>query len=358
MSRITQRDAEYTVELEAVEKSLGGKQIVNGIDLGINAGEFFSILGSSGCGKTTTLKMLGGFLIPDSGTVRLDGVDVTTSPPYRRDVNTVFQSYALFGHLDVAGNVAFGLKRTGVKKPEIRRRVGEALELVALGDRARDKPSDLSGGQRQRVALARALVNMPKLLLLDEPLGALDLQLRRQMQIELKRIQREVGITFVYVTHDQEEALAMSDRVAVMRDGVFDQVGSPRSIYDAPESRFVAQFIGTSNVLPVTAQGQHLVSEAGEVVGAVGATMTPKWLSIRPEKVMIGSTSEGRPRVAGRITDISYLGTNTHISVDVGQQSPFSVIEASRGGVSTELRTIGETVELSWHDADAVRLDK
>jgi len=347
-----------TVEMRGVTKSLGGKRIVDCIDLEIAQGEFFSILGSSGCGKTTTLRMLGGFLLPDEGTVNLNGRDVTLTPPYRRDVNTVFQSYALFGHLDVAGNVAFGLKRKRVPRAEIARRVGEALELVALGDRAHDRPADLSGGQRQRVALARALVNMPQLLLLDEPLGALDLQLRRQMQLELKRIQREVGITFVYVTHDQEEALTMSDRIAVMRDGAFEQVGDPRSIYDAPATSFVAQFIGTSNVLPIELAGAEMRLPGGAAAGRVPAGRAPKWLSIRPEKLSLRGATPGQPRLAGSIADISYLGTNTHVVVDVGLDRPLTVVEANQGGVQLEPLPVGSRVEVAWHEADAVLLDR
>jgi spermidine/putrescine transport system ATP-binding protein len=210
-------DGRPTVQLAGVTKTFGHRPAVDNVSLVTRSGEFFSLLGPSGCGKTTTLRMLAGLIMPDSGRILLDGQDVTRTPPYRRDVNTVFQSYALFGHLTVADNVAFGLKRKKVPKPEIRRRVGEMLDLVGLADRSGARPEELSGGQRQRVALARSLVNMPKVLLLDEPLGALDLKLRRQMQVELKRIQREVGITFIYVTHDQEEALTMSDRVGSSR---------------------------------------------------------------------------------------------------------------------------------------------
>ena len=225
---------------------------VRGIDLTIRKGEFFSMLGPSGCGKTTTMRMIAGFEEPTRGTVRLDGRDVTGAPPNKRDVNMVFQSYALFPHMSVFENVAFGLRRKSVPKEKISRQVGEMLEIVDLTGREQRRPRELSGGQQQRVALARALVNHPKALLLDEPLGALDLKLRQAMQVELKRIQREVGITFVYVTHDQNEALTMSDRIAVMNDGVIEHLGPPREIYEHPATRFVAGFIGTSNLLTGT----------------------------------------------------------------------------------------------------------
>ena len=246
-----------TVSLRSITKVYSGQPVVDGLDLDIFAGEFFSILGPSGCGKTTTLRMLGGFLVPDGGEIFLAGENVTEVPPYRRDVNTVFQSYALFEHLSVADNVAFGLKRKRVPKKEIVRRVGEMLELVNLRDRARARPRELSGGQQQRVALARALVNMPALLLLDEPLGALDLKLRRQMQVELKTIQREMGITFVFVTHDQEEALTMSDRIAVMNHGRLEQVAAAAEIYERPATAFAAGFIGASNMVGCRAVGDR-----------------------------------------------------------------------------------------------------
>ena len=250
-------DPAVTASLRSITKAFAGQVAVDDLNLDILAGEFFSILGPSGCGKTTTLRMLGGFLVPDQGEIFLAGKDVTDVPPYRRDVNTVFQSYALFEHLNVAENVAFGLKRKRVPRKEIVRRVGEMLELVNLSDRAQARPRELSGGQQQRVALARALVNMPALLLLDEPLGALDLKLRRQMQVELKTIQREMGITFVFVTHDQEEALTMSDRIAVMNRGRLEQVAPAAEIYERPATAFAAGFIGASNMLSCKAAGDH-----------------------------------------------------------------------------------------------------
>src|SRR5262247_4447720 len=241
------------IELSGVVKEFQARgeviTAVAGIDLDIREGEFFSLLGPSGCGKTTTMRMIAGFEEPTQGAIRLHGQDVTNVPPNKRDVNMVFQSYALFPHMNVFENVAFGLRRKAVAKPELTRRVGEMLEIVDLAGRGERRPRELSGGQQQRVALARALVNHPRALLLDEPLGALDLKLRQAMQVELKRIQREVGITFVYVTHDQGEALTMSDRIAVMNEGYIEHLGTPRDIYEHPATRFVAGFIGTSNLL-------------------------------------------------------------------------------------------------------------
>lgn len=240
---------DFILELNHIKKSFGNTQVLKGISLSVKQGEFITFLGSSGCGKTTTLRIIAGLEQPDSGAVMLEGVDVTKIAPDKRDVNTVFQNYALFPHMDVYKNVAYGLKIRKVSKTEIQKRVMESLELVQLTDYASRKPSELSGGQKQRVAIARAIVNNPKVLLLDEPLGALDLQLRRQMQLELKRLQKKLGITFIYITHDQEEAINMSDRIVVMRDGMFVQIGTPNEIYDAPRTSFVAQFVGNANII-------------------------------------------------------------------------------------------------------------
>ncbi len=248
---------EPVIRLDDVSKRFGDYVAVESANFDIGEGEFFSMLGPSGCGKTTTLRMIAGFEQPTGGRILLDGVDVSHTPPYKRDVNTVFQNYALFPHMNVFDNVAYGLRNRRTSESEVRTRVGELLEVVRLPDMANRRPNQLSGGQQQRIALARALVNLPKALLLDEPLGALDLKLREVMQLELKRIQREVGITFIFVTHDQEEALTMSDRIAVMTQGRVDQIGSPTEIYHRPATAFVAGFIGTANLLPVTVRSQN-----------------------------------------------------------------------------------------------------
>ena len=301
------------IELVDVDKRFGDAVAVKGIDIAIERGEFFSLLGPSGCGKTTSLRMIAGFEQPTSGEIRLEGEDVSKVPPYRRNVNTVFQHYALFPHMTIADNVAFGPRSAKVDKKETQRRVGEMLEVVRLADFAERKPSQLSGGQQQRVALARALVNYPSALLLDEPLGALDLKLRQAMQLELKRIQREVGITFVYVTHDQEEALTMSDRIAVMSEGQVEQIAAPTDIYDDPATVFVAGFIGQANLWPatVTAQtdGIATVSTLGSslparAMGELGADVT---LMVRPERVRVAADASGGPDTAVRLTVTSLV---------------------------------------------------
>ncbi|WP_017590274.1 ABC transporter ATP-binding protein [Nocardiopsis ganjiahuensis] len=333
---------------------------VGGVDLEIARGEFFSLLGPSGCGKTTTMRMIAGFEEPTEGVVRLSGRDVTGVPANRRDVNMVFQSYALFPHMTVEANVAFGLERKRVPKAEIRRRVGEMLELVELGHRAKHRPAQLSGGQQQRVALARALVNEPGALLLDEPLGALDLKLRQSMQVELKRIQREVGITFVYVTHDQGEALTMSDRVAVMNNGLVEQLGTPAEIYERPATRFVADFIGTSNLLTGTigaadAAGHHRV-ELGHDLTALVAEL-PKGLSagdrahltVRPEKVRIGLERPGGDLsiLPGTVAETVYMGSATHYQVSLANGAEVTVYQQNSSD-STLVAGRGEAVWLSW----------
>src|SRR3954452_23500975 len=286
-----------SIRLIDLAKEFGSVRAVDGVDLEIADGEFFSMLGPSGSGKTTVLRMIAGFEQPTRGSIELAGRDVTSQPPYARDVNTVFQDYALFPHMSVIENVEYGLRVKKVGRSERRRRAAEALETVRLGAHGARRPSQLSGGQRQRVALARALVNWPKVLLLDEPLGALDLKLRREMQIELKQIQREVGITFVFVTHDQEEALTLSDRIAVFDGGRMQQVGTPVELYERPATPFTAGFVGTSNLL-TGALAQRLVGRSGS-------------FGIRPEKIRLSSTGEPAPdhtSVRGVVREVVYLG--------------------------------------------------
>ena len=289
----THTDPTPSVSLRGLTKVFGGSTVVDGLDLDVASGEFFSLLGPSGCGKTTTLRMIAGFSDPTSGTILVGGEDVTSTPPHKRDVNTVFQSYALFEHLDVRGNVGFGLRRRGLDKGTRDRRVSDMLELVELGDRGKEQPNRLSGGQRQRVALARALINEPKVLLLDEPLAALDLKLRHAMQAELKAIQREVGITFLFVTHDQDEALSMSDRVAIMNEGVIEQCGTPEDVYEHPTSVFAAGFIGTSNLMSGTwSQGCVVVSPSVSVPAPAH----------RARRKVTPSASRSGPRRSGSAT--------------------------------------------------------
>jgi len=351
------------IRLEGVSKRFGDFTAVDAIDLAIPKGEFFSLLGPSGCGKTTTLRMLAGFEVPSEGRILLEGEPVDDVPPYERNVNMVFQSYALFGHLDVTGNVAFGLKRRKVPKDEIDQRVTEALELVSLGSRARARPSELSGGQRQRVALARALVNRPAVLLLDEPLGALDLKLRRQMQVELKQIQREVGITFVYVTHDQEEALSMSDRIAVMSDGRIAQCAAPEEVYEHPTEEFVAGFIGISNLLEGIVEGPGTVKVGnGMRIAAplpddcdLGDTVQ---LSVRPEKIAVDEDIEPEMvAMSGRVVSRIYHGVNTQITVDLGEGAHLVALEQATYTASADDRwEEGMEVKLGWHPENCLVL--
>jgi spermidine/putrescine transport system ATP-binding protein len=348
--------SESAVELEGVTKRFGTFTAVDDLTLRVGRGEFFSLLGPSGCGKTTTLRLIAGFEQPSAGAIRLDGEDVAAVPPYRRHVNTVFQSYALFEHLDVRENIAFGLRRRKVEKREIERRVGESLELVALGERATARPSELSGGQRQRVALARALVNRPSVLLLDEPLGALDLKLRKQMQVELKRIQREVGITFVYVTHDQEEALAMSDRIAVMSDGVVQQLGEPEEIYEHPLKAFVAGFIGISNLLPATVEDGGVRLSTGALVPAPVPPGVPDGtevqLSVRPEKLLVDELEPGMAEVQGTIAERVYMGTATQLIVELAPGARLVALEQNTARARADDRwELGDRVRIGWHPA-------
>jgi putative spermidine/putrescine transport system ATP-binding protein len=325
--------------LEHVRKLYGEVVAVAGVDLEIGQGEFFSLLGPSGSGKTTTLRMIAGFELPTSGRVLLDGRDVSRTPPYERDVNTVFQDYALFPHMTVADNVAYGLMIRKVARAERTRRVGEALAMVRLGGYERRRPSALSGGQRQRVALARALVNRPRVLLLDEPLGALDLKLRQEMQVELKTIQREVGITFIYVTHDQEEALAMSDRLAIFNQGRIEQVGTPAVVYERPTTAFVAGFVGISNVV------------TGDVAASIaGDTGT---YTVRAEKIHLQSPDEPVPpdriAVTGHVRDVAYLGSDTRFQVTLDSGGELAVIKQNVVTSSMEaLAMQGRPVRLVW----------
>ncbi|MBM2619764.1 ABC transporter ATP-binding protein [Actinoplanes sp. LDG1-06] len=330
-------------------------------DLAIGQGEFFSLLGPSGCGKTTTMRMIAGFEEPTAGQVLLDGKDVTGVAANKRDVNMVFQSYALFPHLNTYQNVAFGLERKKVAKNEIGRRVGEILEIVSLTGMEKRAPREMSGGQQQRVALARALVNRPRALLLDEPLGALDLKLRQQMQIELKRIQREVGITFVYVTHDQGEALTMSDRIAVMNAGVIEQLGSPREIYERPATRFVAGFIGTSNLVDGHVErvegGLALISYTTQdrVVVPVGPSVRTGdklEVSIRPEKIDLHRgvppvTATGGSVLSGTVTEVVYHGTSTNYTVSTAAGADFTVFDQNASNAD-DLADRGDRVYLTW----------
>ena len=349
-----------SVRLERMSKRFGDFVAVRALDLDIERGEFFTMLGPSGCGKTTTLRVIAGFEEPTEGVVRLDGTDVTGLPAFKRPTNTVFQSYALFPHMSVEDNVAFGLKRKKVDKADIRTRVGEELERVGLAAEAKRKPRQLSGGQQQRVALARALVNRPAVLLLDEPLGALDLKLRKNLQIQLKQIQRAVGITFVYVTHDQEEALTMSDRIAVMNKGVIEQVDEPETVYERPSTTFVAGFIGVSNLMPgevtsTNGSSAQLRLDAGVEVRteSTGASVGERAHAVvRPEKLEIhpsGTTIDGRPSVEGSIESSVYLGTATQVVVRLPDGTGMTVLVPN---ADTEARRRlpgpGDDVRLAW----------
>ncbi|PRX44141.1 putative spermidine/putrescine transport system ATP-binding protein [Prauserella shujinwangii] len=341
------RDAEPAVRLRALRKAFGPVTAVDGVDLDIAQGEFFSMLGPSGSGKTTVLRMIAGFELPTSGTVELAGRDVSTLAPFQRDVNTVFQDYALFPHMNVLANVEYGLRVKRVPRAQRRERALEALRTVRLEDFAGRKPSQLSGGQRQRVALARALVNRPRVLLLDEPLGALDLKLRQAMQVELKQIQREVGITFVFVTHDQDEALTMSDRIAVFNNGAIEQVGSPVEVYERPASAFVAGFVGTSNLLSGPA--------AEQVIGRRGI------YSIRPEKIRIDAdlavpAQAGETSATGAVTSVVYAGATVRYEVSLDAGGQLSVVRPNEGPAADALRLDGSRVRLVWRDEHSFRV--
>jgi spermidine/putrescine transport system ATP-binding protein len=354
------------VRLVGLEKDFDGAHAVRGINLDIRAGEFFSLLGPSGCGKTTTLRMIAGFEQPSAGEILLDGKDLVSVPAHKRPVNTVFQSYALFPFLDVWDNVAFGLRYRKVSKEEATRRVGEILERIQMSDYARRRPAQLSGGQQQRVALARALVLNPAVLLLDEPLGALDAKLRKHLQLELKSLQRSVGVTFIYVTHDQEEALTMSDRLAVMRDGLVEQVGAPEAVYAAPESAYVAGFLGSANVLDVDVLGPdadavrcRLGSLALRAVGVARAGRGK--VIVRPERIALttadtpDSTPPGHNSFHGLVDRVVYLGPTTHVVLRLADGQTLLVAVPNAGEPLSSPFVVGCPVRASFA-TEAARL--
>jgi spermidine/putrescine transport system ATP-binding protein len=359
-------EAGADLTLSSVTKRFGTFTAVDDLDLVVEQGRFFALLGPSGCGKTTTLRMVAGLEEPTNGTITIAGQDISRLKPYKRPVNTVFQNYALFPHLDIFENVAFGLRRRGHK--DVRRKVEEMLELVELGSFGKRRPAQLSGGQQQRVALARALINRPQVLLLDEPLGALDLKLRRQMQIELKRIQTEVGITFVHVTHDQEEAMTMADTIAVMNQGVIEQMGAPAELYDSPATTFVSNFLGQSNLVKaevvgrdgddmvVDAQGSRLAAPRSRARRTDGTV----WVGVRPEKVFLArrdsETVDGSNRLAGgTVSDVSFIGVSTQYLVRMPWDQELTVFEQNSG--ARDSFTVGDPVDLHWAPAHTFLLD-
>jgi spermidine/putrescine transport system ATP-binding protein len=362
----SEAQAAVGLELRALTKDFGTFKAVDNLDLDVPTGSFFALLGPSGCGKTTTLRMVAGLETPTSGTIALGGRDITYQKPYRRPVNTVFQNYALFPHLDIFENVAFGPRRRKAKGVDDE--VNRMLDLVELTSQARKKPAQLSGGQQQRVALARALINKPELLLLDEPLGALDLKLRRQMQIELKRIQTEVGITFIHVTHDQEEAMTMADTIAVMNAGVIEQMGAPDELYENPRTTFVANFLGQSNLIEGTIASRHGDMTTVDMHGIQVSVPTSRshaqgdkgWVGIRPEKVLIGDEGEaldapGNTIPGGVVSDVSFVGVSTQYLVRMPWGQELQIFEQNTG--RRRLFRTGDEVELSWRPEYAFLLD-
>lgn len=357
------------LRLRSLTKEFAAFTAVKSLDLDIPTGSFFALLGPSGCGKTTTLRMVAGLETPTSGSIQLSGKDITWDKPYKRPVNTVFQNYALFPHLDIFENVAFGLRRRRDKG--IDEQVRQMLDLVELDSQARKKPAQLSGGQQQRVALARALINRPEVLLLDEPLGALDLKLRRAMQIELKRIQTEVGLTFVHVTHDQEEAMTMADTVAVMNQGVIEQMGAPAELYDNPQTTFVANFLGQSNLIEGTIRGREGDFVVVDMQGTTASIPAARshvtnlddnlgWIGIRPEKVLIAEVGDeidapGNSIPGGVVSDVSFVGVSTQYLVRMPWGQELQVFEQNTG--RRRLFHVGEQVDISWRPEFAFLLD-
>jgi len=350
--------ADTLLRVEGLEKSFDGKKILKGLDFEVQKGEFVTLLGPSGCGKTTTLRIIAGLLDADCGRVLLDGADITFAAPEKRDVNTVFQNYALFPHMNVEQNISYGLRMRGEKKEVWRRKVKEMLRLVQMEGREKRMPGQLSGGQCQRIAIARALVLEPKLLLLDEPLGALDLKLRRQMQVELKEIQKNLGVAFVYITHDQEEALNMSDRIAVMNGGRFEQVGTPQEIYEHPSSRFVAGFIGQTNMLDcrIAAAGEGLVLEfAGERFPArndlpVAKAGDTACLCLRQEKLSFSREKGEKAMLSGTLIEKRYAGGSMRAAIRLGDGTEIQTLCATSDRSAGEA---GDRVYLSWDPAEA-----